>query len=101
MNVLYVATLAMKLEREAPKRQDRIPSIVNIQGEGVLFSLSTYPSSDPPCSTAGQGEVRIIARSNHSLYRGPSDVILEQIIINYYYLIAMITTQNPKRMISK
>ena len=39
--VLYVATLAMKLEREAPKRQDRIPSIVNIQGEGVLFSLST------------------------------------------------------------
>ena len=45
--------------------------------------------------------MRIIARSKHSLYRGPSDVILEQIIINYYYLIAMITTQNPKRMISK
>ena len=85
--------------QNSPKRQDRIPSIVHT-GRGRSI-LSLYPSSDPPCSTAGQGEVRIIARSKHSLYRGPSDVILEQIIINYYYLIAMITTQNPKRMISK
>jgi hypothetical protein len=40
VNVLYVATLAMKLEREAPKRQDRIPSIVNIHRERAFYSLS-------------------------------------------------------------
>ena len=43
-----------KPQNYPPARQDRIPSIVNIQGEGVPI-LSLYPSSDPPCSTAGPG----------------------------------------------
>jgi hypothetical protein len=89
-----------EIGERSPKTTGSNPLYREHTGRGRSI-LSLYPSSDPPCSTAGQGEVRIIARSNHSLYRGPSDVILEQIIINYYYLIAMITTQNPKRMISK
>jgi hypothetical protein len=96
-NVLYVHSHSShEIGERSPKTTGSNPLYREHTGRGRSI-LSLYPSSDPPCSTAGQGEVRIIARSNHSLYRGPSDVILEQIIINYYYLIAMITTQNPKK----